>query len=65
MSYRLKSGQTLGDAAWLLLGDRRLTNELHQVGDVVYLRGEKAGPPARWAAAPPESKTGGPKNALG
>ncbi len=52
MSYRLKSGQTIGDAAWLIVGDRRLTNELHQIGGIVYLRGEKMGPPARWAAAP-------------
>jgi hypothetical protein len=52
MSYRLKSGQTLADAAYMVLGDRRLTNELHQVGDVVYVRGERLGPPARWAAAP-------------
>lgn len=36
-----------------MLGDKRLTKELHQVGDVVYLRGEKLRPPARCAAAPP------------
>jgi hypothetical protein len=54
VSHKLKSGQTLADAAYLLLGDRRLTNELHQVGDTVYLRNEKMGPPAKWAAAPPK-----------
>ena len=53
MSYRLKSGQTLADAAYLMLGDRRLTNEVQQVGDVVYIRGERLGPPTKWAAAPP------------
>lgn len=59
MSLRLKSGQTLADAAYTMLGDRRLTNEVQQVGDVVYLRGEKPGPPARWAAAP-RTETGKP-----
>ena len=38
--------------AWLLLGDRRLTNELQIVNGIAYIRGEKAGPPAKWAAAP-------------
>jgi hypothetical protein len=61
MSYRLKSGETLGDAAWLMLGDRRLTNELQAVGGVVYVRGERAGPPARWAAAPRTERQGGRK----
>ena len=31
MAYRLKSGETPQDAALELLGDRRLTNELHIV----------------------------------
>ncbi len=61
MSYRLKSGQTIADAAYTVLGDRRLTNELQQVGDVVYVRGERLGPPARWAAAPRTERQGGPK----
>ncbi len=52
MSHRLTSGQTPEDVAWLLLGDRRLTNELQIVGGIAYIRGEKAGPPAKWAAAP-------------
>jgi hypothetical protein len=52
----LRSGETLATAAYKLLGDKRLTNELQQVGDVVYIRGEKLGPPAKWAAAPPTEK---------
>ena len=43
-------------AAWHLLGDKRLTNELQIVNGVAYIRGEKMGPPAKWAAAPPEPK---------
>ncbi len=61
MSYRLKSGQTLADAAYIMLGDKRLTNEVHQMGAVVYLRGERLGPPAKWAAAPRTERQGGPK----
>ena len=52
MSYRLKSGETASDVAWRLLGDRRLTNELQIVNGVAYVRGEKPGPPARWALDP-------------
>lgn len=39
-------------AAWHLLGDKRLTNEIHVVNGIAYLRDERMGPPARWAAAP-------------
>lgn len=53
MSYKLKSGETIEDAAWELLGDRRLTNEIHLINGEAFLRGEKSGPPAKWAAAPP------------
>lgn len=56
MSYKLNSGETLEDAAHAILGDRRLTNELHLIDGVAYLRGEKAGPPAKWAAAPPKQQ---------
>src|ERR1035437_513756 len=52
MSHQLKSGQTPEDAAYELLGDRRLTNEIHIIGGGAYVRGEKIGPPARWAADP-------------
>lgn len=56
MGYKLKSGESEGDAAFELLGDRRLTNEIHVIDGTAYLRGEKAGPPAKWAAAPPPQK---------
>jgi hypothetical protein len=36
-----------------MLGDKRLTNEIQIINGVAYIRGEKAGPPAKWAAAPP------------
>jgi len=51
--YKLKSGDTAERAAYELLGDKRLTNELHIVNGIAYVRGEKMGPPAKWAAAPP------------
>ena len=54
MAHKLKTGETLEQVAFEILGDKRLTNELHQVGDMVYVRGEKLGPPAKWAAAPPK-----------
>lgn len=54
--YKLKSGETPEDAAQELLGDRRLVNEIHLIDGTAYLRGEKAGPPAKWAAAPPKQK---------
>lgn len=40
-------------AAWELLGDKRLVNELHVVNGIAYVRGEKMGPPARYAGEPP------------
>jgi len=52
MSYRLASGETPEDAAYKLLGDRRLSNELHIVQGVAFIKGEKMGPPTKWAAAP-------------
>jgi len=52
MPYELKSGDTAERAAYELLGDKRLTNELEIVNGIAYVRGEKAGPPARWAAGP-------------
>jgi hypothetical protein len=51
MSYKLKSGQTPADAAFEILGDARLVNELHVVNGTAYLRGEHQGPPAKYAAA--------------
>ena len=52
MSYRLRSGDTPEIAAWHLLGDKRLTHEIHVVNGVAYIKGVEAmGPPARWAAA--------------
>ena len=52
MPYHLKSGQTAEEAAFLLLGDKRLVNELQIIHGIAYVRGEKLGPPAKWAAAP-------------
>lgn len=57
MSLRLKSGQTAKDAAFILLGDHRLENDVQIINGVAYIRGERAGPPARWAAAPPQERT--------
>lgn len=54
MAYKLQSGETIEDAAQKILGDRRLVNEIHVIDGTAYLRGEKAGPPAKWAAAPPK-----------
>lgn len=54
MSYKLRSGDKPEDAAYEMLGDKRLVNELHIINGVAYLRGEKAGPPAKWAAVPPK-----------
>jgi len=50
--YTLKSGETAEKAAWELLGDKRLVNELHVVNGVAYVRGERMGPPARYAGQP-------------
>jgi hypothetical protein len=33
-----------------------LTNELQIINGIAYIRGEKAGPPAKWAAAPPQQE---------
>jgi hypothetical protein len=59
MAYHLKSGETPEDAARELLGDGRLTNEIHIISGIAYIRGEKMGPPAKWAAdpTPPASET--------
>lgn len=54
MGYKLKSGEDAGDAAAELLGDRRLTNEIDIIDGTAYLKGEKQGPPAKWAGAPPK-----------
>jgi hypothetical protein len=56
MSYRLRSGETKEMAARKLLGDSRLVNEIEIIDGVARIRGEKAGPPAKWAAAPPKPK---------
>jgi hypothetical protein len=53
MAFKLKSGQTAEEAAFRLLGDKRLTNELHIVNGTAYVRGEKLGPPARYAGQAP------------
>jgi hypothetical protein len=53
MAYKLQAGETPADVAHKLLGDARLTNELHIVNGVAYIRGEKMGPPTRYAGAPP------------
>ena len=52
MPYHLKSGETAEKAAWELLGDKRLVNELQIVNGIAYVRGERMGPPAKWAAGP-------------
>lgn len=54
MSYRLKTGETPEAAAAHLLGDSRLVNEIHLVEGVAYINGEKLGPPAKYAAEPPD-----------
>ena len=50
--YKLQPEETIEDAAWHMLGDRRLTNEVRIIGDKAYLMDEKPGAPARWAADP-------------
>ena len=54
--YKLKSGDSPEDAAHEMLGDSRLVNEIHIIDGVAYLRNEKMGPPAKWAAAPPKQQ---------
>jgi hypothetical protein len=56
MPYHLKSGETPEKAAWELLGDKRLVNELHVVNGIAYVRGEKMGPPARYAGQAPQRR---------
>lgn len=56
MGYKLKTGEDESDAAFELLGDRRLTNEIHVIDGTAYLKAEKAGPPTKWAGAPPVQK---------
>lgn len=50
--YKLKPGETQADAAWHILGDRRLTNEVRILNGAAYLLEEKPGPPAKWEADP-------------
>src|SRR2546430_9938189 len=57
MSYHLRSGETPADAAFKLLGDARLVNEIHVVNGVAYIDGEHLGPPAKWAAQPPRHES--------
>ena len=47
-----ESNWPLLPAAWELLGDKRLVNELQIVNGIAYVRGERMGPPAKWAAGP-------------
>lgn len=56
MAIKLQSGDTPEKAAYLLLGDKRLVNEIHVVNGMAYVRGEKMGPPARWAGQPPRQR---------
>jgi len=53
MAYKLKGGETPEKAAFEVLGDKRLVNELNIVNGVAYVRGEKLGPPARYAGESP------------
>jgi hypothetical protein len=53
MALKLKSGQTAEEAAAILLGDSRLVNEIHIEEGIAYIKGEKMGPPAKYAAEPP------------
>jgi hypothetical protein len=56
--YQLKPGESPEDAAQALLGDRRLTTELDVSYGVAYVKGERHGPPAQWAARPPAIRKG-------
>ena len=53
VALKLQSGQTPEYAAWTLLGDKRLINEIEIHNGVAYVRGEKLGPPARYAGTAP------------
>lgn len=55
--YKLGPQETAEDAAWNMLGDRRLTNEISLINGVAYLKDERTGPPAKWAADPKHLKT--------
>jgi hypothetical protein len=50
--YKLQPEETIADAAWHMLGDRRLTNEIVLMDGKAYLRDERPGRVARWAADP-------------
>lgn len=54
MAYKLRSGETPEAAAAHLLGDSRLVNEIHIENGIAYIKGEKLGPPAKYAAEPPK-----------
>jgi len=54
MALKLQSGDSPEKAAWTLLGDKRLVNELSIVNGIAYVRGEKMGPPARYAGQAPK-----------
>ena len=54
MPYTLQTGETIAHAAHRLLGDARLTNEIHVINGVAYINGERLGPPTRWAAQDPK-----------
>lgn len=56
MPYKLQPDETDADAAWHLLGDRRLTHEIKVINGQAYLNDEKPGPPAQWAADPARLK---------
>jgi hypothetical protein len=57
VAYRLQSGDTPERAAFEMLGDKRLTNEINIVNGIAYVRGEKMGPPTRYQGeAPRRSK---------
>jgi hypothetical protein len=61
VAYKLQPGESLEDAAWEMLGDRRLTHQLTVLHGVVYLKdAERPGPPARWAGQPTQRK--GPRD---
>lgn len=53
MALKLQPGQGAPEAAHLLLGDSRAVNEIEIVDGYAYVKGEAAGPPAKWAAEPP------------
>ena len=52
MATKKAPQETLNQVAQRMLGDGRPTHEIQLVGDTAYLKDEKPGPPARWAADP-------------